>query len=274
MKDIPLGVHDDISNADYHAGPGISKSGLDLVHRSALHYWARYIDPEREPQEPTKALRMGSAIHGLVLEPDRFGEDFAVAPVCDRRTKIGKAAYADFLLDAEGKTVLSADEHELAKRIAESVHAHPTAAYLLSEGAPELSAYWRDEKTGELCRCRPDWSRPDGILVDLKTTEDAGYHGFRRSAWKWRYHVQAAFYLDGWTAAGNRQAEVFAFVAVEKSPPFAVAVYYASEDMVRLGREEYRADLDHFSACHKADQWPGYPTNLQQLDPPGWAMKE
>lgn len=268
-----IGTHDDLSNADYHSGEGISKSGLDLIHRSPLHYWSRYLDPEREEEEPSKALRLGSAIHGAALEPEKFGEEFAVAPKCDRRTKAGKASYADFVLDSAGKTVLTADEGELVRRVAESVRAHPTAAFLLGEGRPELSAFWRDEKTGELCRCRPDWAR-EGLLIDLKTTQDAGYHGFRRSAWQFRYHVQAAFYLDGWAAAGNEPAQSFVFIAVEKTPPFAVAVYYASEDMVRLGREEYRADLDLYAACRKADQWPGYPTDIQQLDPPAWAVKE
>lgn len=82
-----------MENADYHAHPAISKSHLDLIARSPLHYWARYIDPNRVPTEPTDAMRLGTAVHTLTLEADQFEARYAVAPAVDRRYKAGKEAW-------------------------------------------------------------------------------------------------------------------------------------------------------------------------------------
>ena len=55
----PLGFVD-IDNDAYHAGPGVSKSHLDLIaKKSPLHYWDRYINPDREPEEKTVPMIFG-----------------------------------------------------------------------------------------------------------------------------------------------------------------------------------------------------------------------
>ena len=67
MTDILHGLHDDIPAARYHRGMGISKSGLDLIHRSpALFDLAR-----QSPRPSTPAQALGTAVHLLVLEPGR-----------------------------------------------------------------------------------------------------------------------------------------------------------------------------------------------------------
>lgn len=66
------GVYPDISNDDYHGGPGISKSGLDLIHRSPLHY--RAAKTVANDNEPTPAQAIGTAFHALLLEPESFAQ--------------------------------------------------------------------------------------------------------------------------------------------------------------------------------------------------------
>jgi hypothetical protein len=101
-------------------------------------------------------------------------------------------------------------------------------------GKAEQSYFWTDVETREECKCRPDWHSADGkIIVDVKTTEDASPGKFLRSSvLGWRYHVQAAFYMQGLPTA-----EVFLFVVVEKKPPFAVAVYSLPQKLIDRGLE-------------------------------------
>lgn len=66
------GVYPDLSNEEYHGGPGISKSGLDLIHRSPLHY--RAAKTAANDNEPTSAQFIGTAFHSLVLEPEKFSQ--------------------------------------------------------------------------------------------------------------------------------------------------------------------------------------------------------
>lgn len=72
------GVYAGIPNADYHGGPGISKSGLDLIHRSPMHYKA-VVDAANENREPTAAQAIGTAAHCLILEPAEFPKLYCLA---------------------------------------------------------------------------------------------------------------------------------------------------------------------------------------------------
>lgn len=71
------GVYDDLSNADYHGGPGISKSGLDLIEKAPSTY--RYAMDNSAEREETAAMRIGTAVHAAILEPELFATDYCRA---------------------------------------------------------------------------------------------------------------------------------------------------------------------------------------------------
>lgn len=264
------GIHD-ISNTEYHSGPGISKSGLDKIHKCPA--WFKHC--QANPPEQTAAMRLGSAVHAIVLEPEVFAAEFIQAPNVDRRTKAGKEAYAAFLEEANGKTVLTTQEFETAEQIREAVFANRAARNVLSaEGQRERGVYWNDSATDELCKCKPDMWRDDGIVVDLKTTRDAAPEAFAKSAYNFRYHVQAAYYMDGIEQVTGVRPHGFVFVAVETSAPYLVSVFAADEQMVMLGQVQYRKDLDLYAQCKAKDSWPGYPEEVVSLQLPAWAKRD
>src|SRR3546814_1967815 len=80
----------EISNDDYHAGPGISKSHLDSIApelgQAPLHYWHKYVNPERERAEPTAAMVLGTAIHTAILEPDLLNQTVVAGLDIPRRS--------------------------------------------------------------------------------------------------------------------------------------------------------------------------------------------
>lgn len=71
------GVYEGIPNAEYHSGPGISKSGLDLIHRSPMHYHA--VVTAENDRVPTPAQELGTAAHALILEPEVFTATYCLA---------------------------------------------------------------------------------------------------------------------------------------------------------------------------------------------------
>lgn len=99
--------------------------------------------------------------------------------------------------------------------------AHPKAAALLTCGAlpPKFSIFWQDADTGIDCRCRPDYIHSSGIIVDLKSTLDASPAAFAKSCANSRYHVQDAFYSEGFYQAAGEWPRGFVFIAVEKPRP-------------------------------------------------------
>ena len=182
-----------------------------------------------------------------------------------------------------GKVILTDAEWEAVDGMSEAIHQHPAACALLEKpGAKmEVSAYWTDVGSGVFCRCRPDcWIADHGLVLDLKTTEDASPEGFARSCLKYRYHVQAAMYLDGLNLCSAQaglqlpKQKHFAFIAVEKKPPYLVAVYVLDADSLELGRQEYQQDLHTYAACLAQDTWPGYAERVTTLSLPEWHLKK
>lgn len=284
---MKTGIYAGIPNAEYHGGPGISKSGLDVIARSPLHFWQQYLNPERERREPTPAMVIGTAIHTAVLEPGDFGKRYVAVPAdaprrpTDAQRNAKKPSdetlaaitwWDDFNAKAEGKEIITLDDAQTCMRIADQVRSHPTARKVFATGQAELSCYWTDAETGVLCKCRPDWLNLP-LIVDVKSTEDASRDAFMRSAWNYRYWVQAAWYMDGVEQATGQRPDAFIFGAFEKSAPHACAFYFADDAMIELGRQEYRKHLRVYAECLAADRWPGYPTDVLALGLPAWALK-
>ena len=255
---------------EYHKGLAVSKSQLDQLAKSPAHYLASLTTQRKE----TAAMRIGSLFHGLVLEPERV--KIAVAPVCDKRTKDGKAMWEAFCLENAGAEIVTAEEGEMLTGMVASVRAHSAASALLSgPGIAEGSAFWVDEQSGELCRCRPDFYREDlGIIVDLKSTEDASPSEFARSMAKYNYHMQSAYYQDGLGAATGEYIKGFVFVACEKKSPYCTAVYRLDTQGEEAGRIKYRRLLLDLADCKSSGKFPGYSDRIEPISMPAWSMKE
>lgn len=77
QNNSPHGIVSGMPNDEYHAHPAIGSSGLKRFMQSPLHYWAAYLDPDREKKDP-KHFRVGRAWHCAVFEPEAFGARYAV----------------------------------------------------------------------------------------------------------------------------------------------------------------------------------------------------
>ncbi|EJX2306858.1 PD-(D/E)XK nuclease-like domain-containing protein, partial [Salmonella enterica] len=198
--DIQPGIYYDIPNEAYHAGPGVSKSQLDdIADTPAIYLWRKNAPVDTEK---TKSLDTGTAFHCRVLEPEEFSKRFIIAPEFNRRTSAGKEEEKTFLEECArtGRTVLTAEEGRKIELMYQSVMALPLGQWLVeSAGYAESSVYWEDPETGILCRCRPDKIIPEfHWIMDVKTTADI--QRFRTAYYDYRYHVQDAFYSDGYRA--------------------------------------------------------------------------
>ena len=188
------------------------------------------------------------------------------------------------------RNVMTQEQWDQVHAMRDAVMKHPAANALLT-GAPgfaELSVYWKDPETGELCRCRPDFWRMDGIVVDLKSTEDASPAAFARSMSKYHYHVQNSFYMDGINLALRQagvvggfddrpkhptSAKAFVFVACEKRYPYAVGVYALDPASVELGRATYRRNLNTYAECRRTGIWPAYGERIESISLPEWQLR-
>ena len=251
-----------MSNKSYREHEGVSRSELNIIlTKSPLHF--KYEHEHHE--EDTTALLEGRAAHKLILEPETFTEEFAICPECDRRTKEGKATYAEFIEAAEGKDVITSETMTKILEMAEAIKQNEMAVRLL-KGEHERSFFWTDAETGEQCKVRPDClSEIDGqkYIVDYKTTESCADGAFERSVRKYGYKFQSGMYREG-VFQNTFEDYKFAFVAQEKKAPYAVRVYICDDDFVREGYEQFREAIGIYHWCKVNDNWYGYegPDNM------------
>lgn len=365
------GVYEGIPNSEYHSGPGISKSGLDLVHRSPMHYNA--VVTSANDRTPTPAQEIGTAVHMAILEPEEFAKTYCLAL---RRSDVPDAIDdREVLVEMVNKLnetrlhklLTGGNKGELVERILENQHFETwTTEQLNAMKAPDLKEIINQlnvDRPGKLSTSGSrhelanllrengvevtlwsdvleEWQRNNSerkvlspeafeqifamrdavmnhpaafailhhvkdIIGDLKTTEDASPEGFAKSIANWRYDVQHAYYMDGTRLAleqgkcnppqeGKAELSVywtdpvtgvlcrcrpdfwrgypkhFAFIAVEKKPPYAVGVYVLDSEGVDIGRAQYQHDLRVYAECVRSGEWPGYGDKIQIISLPAW----
>lgn len=271
---ITPGVIHGMDINDYHAiADAISKTGLDRIRRSPAHYYALTLDPKRPPDKERAGQLEGQLAHCAILEPDEFLKRYAIGPDVSRATKAWKEFEASL---PPGTTGIKADQYAAAIHQQVSVRSLPDVAEALATGWPEVSAFWTDPETGVMCRCRPDWVHPvdddSVILLDLKTYSDASPADFARQVARKRYHVQAAYYSDGYAAASGKTVLAFIFVCVESEWPYAASATVLDELSIEQGRTEYREDLRVYAECLRTGKWPGYGAGIHTISLPNWAI--
>lgn len=281
------GVHPHVSFAEYHAWEAASNSRLSVLRRSPAHLKA-YLEHGND----SDTLMIGRACHSAILEPDDFTKRYLRSERCEGVTKSKERCKnpGTSYRGAEGWTcgvhgngvsdpgivILTPGDYDCAIRVRDSVHAHRAGALLKAKGTREESLVWRDPETGVLCKARPDHYAPEllrGVLADVKTTRDASKDAFERAIHTYGYHRQAAFYLQG-NRAVERAAEDFLFIAVEKEPPYGVALYLLSEGALSTGDIEIRQLLARYAECVERDEWPCYPQDVQDIALPAWAYNQ
>ncbi|EMY6015999.1 PD-(D/E)XK nuclease-like domain-containing protein [Salmonella enterica subsp. enterica serovar Newport] len=268
---IQPGIYYDIPNEAYHAGPGVSKSQLDdIADTPAIYLWRKNAPVDTEK---TKSLDTGTAFHCRILEPEEFSKRFIIAPEFNRRTSAGKEEEKTFLEECArtGRTVLTAEEGRKIELMYQSVMALPLGQWLVeSAGYAESSVYWEDPETGILCRCRPDKIIPEfHWIMDVKTTADI--QRFRTAYYDYRYHVQDAFYSDGYRAQFG-EIPTFVFLVASTTAEcgrYPVEIFMMGEDAKLAGQREYRRNLQTLAECLNNDEWPA----IKTLSLPRWAKE-
>lgn len=249
----------------------------EAVNHSFLHELdtkspAHAKESRDSPKPPSEAFEIGTAVHKLCLEPFEFDECYSVPPKCDRRTKEGKAMWAEFQSQCNGKKVIEKEDYLICVAMVEAIQSHKDAREILRSGELEVCIVWIDKRTGLLCKARLDYVHLQrGIIADLKSARDAGREEFAKAIWNYGYHSKAAFYIDGLDTLLNNEP-AFVFVAVEKTRPFAVGCYEAKETLILAGRNAYRRALDTYKKCIKTKKWPAYGDEIEFIDLPRWAL--
>lgn len=278
------GVYPGVKFSVYQSWEAVNASFLTtLSHKTPYHANHDRLHPKAD----TDALRVGRALHSLILEPATFETEWAVCPACNKRTKEGKALYAAFI-EAKGlRDEITEKEFAEIQEMAMAVRKQQCIS-LVCGGRAEVSIVWRDtldfgpgypKPTGLLCKRRLDYERNLGFnhcIVDVKSTLDAGPWAFANSIACYGYALAAAFSIDGWREAKIAIGEppedsLYTLLAIEKGYHVAKP-WEQDDDTVEAGRQEYRKALEVTARCMKDGVWPAYGTEVEFIRAPSWYL--
>ena len=263
------GIYQNLPEDEYHGDRfTISKSGLWKLHSQTPAHFKYAAPRENEP-----ALDFGKATHLMILEPDLAEKGVTRGPV-DRRGSKWKDARAE--AQAANNILLTEGDYDGALIIRDAAAKHPVIKKLRdAETMYEASGFWTDNRTGLGLRCRPDIYVPGiTLMADLKTTADAAPWGWARTAGTLGYHMQEAMYTEGWQEAGGGDVSGFIFICIEKKQPYCTIIYELDPSASAEGHAVMQKALDKYKVCLDADEWPGYPTQVQPLDIPVFSYRE
>jgi len=295
---VEPGFHPSLPMEHYLGMPAASNSRLGQVAIAP----AKLKEEMDNPQAAKDWGNLGTAIHSVVLEPDDFAARYVRAGRCSGELKSGankgkQCTHDGKLFTTEGwrcgthgkgleempnKTALTGGEWRTCMGIrdnclaVDSQHFQPKAHAILAAAdlQAELTGRWDDPVTGQPAKLRGDGvSDYLGTVADIKSTRDASPDVFTKTIFALGYYRGAGFYHDGFDVLG-RPMKHHIYIAVEKEPPYLVAVYRLLDDVVQEGLREARELMQIYDRCVREDHWPGYPQRIIDIGLPAWAWKQ
>lgn len=233
-------------------------SNLKKFAQSPAHYKVSC----ETPYESTRAMRIGTAIHELVLGA-RVGKPLAVFNGDARRgTK-----WEDFEEENRGREILTRPEWAEAEIVAKAVLSDPLAAPFL-RGRKEVALIWNEDEIA--CATGGVDVIGDGWIADLKSTDSTKPDKWQRRAFELLYHAQMAFYEKGCKANNIDTSKGLFLIGVESKAPFCVTVLRLTPEIIAHGHKCCSVWLEKLQACEDADEWPGYVQNVVDFELPSW----
>lgn len=274
VNEFEPSIYTHVPYEEYRAMPGLNISTLKVIDHSPKHFRYRQQNPQK-----SRAMALGHAAHVAVLEPERMPE-FAV---WDRRSeKTGNLSprtgqhWEAFQIQNHGREIITEDEYNEALEIQREVRSNKDAMQFLDVGEPEVSMQWTVR--GRPCKGRADWLKPDGdaaILVGLKTSRDPRLYQFSNQiARSLNYHLQWAWYYDGFEFVTGKRPTKVVEIVVENAPPYDVIVYEIPDEVIQQGRDDYMRLLEKLEECERENYWPGAAPGVVLFSLPEWKYSD
>jgi exodeoxyribonuclease VIII len=240
----------------------------------------------------------GNLVDCLLLTPDEFQNRYIIIPEDAPRRPTsaqlnaknpsadsiraiewwaGFEKHLHGIKDATGKRpeVITQAMYDEARYIVEKVLAYQPAAELLQRiNSTQQYMRWVDNETKLPVKAFLDGDGDD-LILEVKTAASADPEEFAKQAFNLDYHLQCGTYLHGARHRGQFNKQ-FAYLVIEKDPPYGICVMMADSDYRELGIEQYAELMQDFRYCYDNNLWhEGYefkrPFGYSHLDLPGYA---
>ena len=256
-----------IDNNAYHGSGELSRStAWSLINTCP----AKVRHDINNPKPSSPALVIGSGFHTATLEPEKLDDEFAVKPNeidgQGPRTKHYKESFELMQKSEPDKQWLAPADYDLILEMAGSALENPVLRHYMADIDKVVEGTGYFEMEGAKCKVRPDLYIPGaGVVIDLKSTQDASNRGFTKSVRQFGYLFQACWYMHALRLLGEKPKQ-FVFIAVEKTAPYATAAYTIKESDVNKQFSNMERACQLWASCQSSGIWPGYSDMVETLD--------
>lgn len=212
-------------------------------------------------QPARKALDFGIWSHAMMLEPERYAEEYARdfdpsvyesimckgqdykdwlkergmkvtgtnAELIERILSVGEPVHIEeverqsFRDSLAGREFVPCADFDKIEAMRHSLMADPATASMFEGGFPELSI------VGEEFKCRPDLMTKASWLINYKTTMDAEPQTFGRKASDMGYPMRAVLECELFKSAYGQYPAGYAILAQEKEEPYLSKMFVMFE---------------------------------------------
>lgn len=268
MSEQPDGFVYGMSFEDYLAVDALNGSSLVHMRRSPMYYAWMY----NHPQPPTDAMKLGTATHQLILQPERVG-DFAVwGEAEDQKVRRGNV-WAAFQAAHFDKMIVTRAERDAMVGMATGARMNiPIHKYADAKGCTEVSMFWTDPVSGRAYKGRVDKILDGHVIADLKTCVSCQPRMFGTQSYRFGYHIKMAMYWSGYRQLTGHEPKM-KLLAIEKKPPYESVVYRVTPSVIAQGLEEWQNLEAILNICEDTNRWPAEYEDETDLMIPAWATE-
>lgn len=280
------GIFYDMPMDEYKKIPAAHKSEFKYILKSGLHY-RHHLENRKES---TDSMVFGNLVDTLLFEPHLLEKRFVTVP--ETYPAIVKKEHVDkpwswnanfckdwrseILEDNPGIEIVKGDDIIRATNITSAIESHPEAVRYLDGARFQVTMIWRDPETKVWCKGRLD-AVTDDRFIDLKVTEDPHPEAFSGIMTNFDYHVQGAFYHDGWYLAQGMEVpeeikKPFSFIAVESGQPHDVVCYNIGIESFEAGRVVYHEALRRYADFLDTNEYVGYSNVSEEIEIRQWKL--
>lgn len=263
--------------AAYHAD--VRTYGHSMIERfleSRPKFRMLYVTRTLAQKEPSASMRLGTTVHALLLQPDDVGLLIAVAPDINRQTKVGKEAWVEFQEANARKCIITPEQWETARRMADSARQDEMVRDLMDlPGTSERPMRWTHPATGLPMKCLFDRLLDCDILLDIKTAADPNPERWVRQAGEYGYHRQSALYRHAYSVLFDRKCGDFLHIVIGNEEPHEVAPVSFDEQSLDFGHQQNETSLAELKSCIENNDWSSrWANGIQRVSLPPWLMRE
>jgi hypothetical protein len=230
--DFQTGIFEEMPFEQYQQAQGLNQSTLKQIFRPGNYY------------NPHGVL-IGNAGHCLLLEPERFEQDYQrLAPGISLRKLKKLEVEEDSSTEEPRPTMLPTNIWDVLMNARNAVNTHPQASWMLENSLKEVSLFWEASENSLRCKARLDLFCPEkAFIADLKFS----YRTITEANTQWHYAFQAAWYRQGIYQLTGEWLP-FYLIFVERNTPYRVVVAELEKETLEVGNRLLQKSLVEYNA--------------------------